>query len=479
MRGSHSIRWELRRISFWGASIALVLACLSFMAFDYFTFRSNWAANVSTLGDLVGFNAASAVVFNDEASAARTLSALKGYPSMMAASIYLPDGRRFAGWRRDASVQDLPAPPKTTRKSHRFDRRSVVLFQPIFLEGAVVGTLVLQADLASLAHRFKRYAGISLVVFLFTVVVAILISNQVGREIVDPIGALTLAARKVLEQQDYSVRAPAGSQDEIGLLIRTFNEMLSKIQQDERSLRQAHDELEQRVQERTAQLTVANQELETFSYSVSHDLRSPLRAIDGFSLALQEDSQDRLNDEEKGHLKRIRAATQRMAELIDDLLKLARVTRSEMIRKEVDLSALVEKVANELKSANPDRSVEWRIAPGLEASGDPELLRVAFENLLGNAWKFTGKRPQATIEFGQTAARGKNAFFIRDNGAGFNMAYASKLFGAFQRLHDNKEYPGTGVGLATVQRIVHRHGGEIWADSEVDRGATFYFTLPN
>jgi len=237
-------------------------------------------------------------------------------------------------------------------------------------------------------------------------------------------------------------------------------------------------ELEQRVIERTAQLQVANQELEAFAYSVSHDLRAPLRSIDGFSQALVEDYGSRLDEQGRGYTQRVRAAAQRMGMLIDDLLKLSRVTRAEMSREPVDLSATAAEVVGALKGTEPDRHVEVRVDDGLAGMGDPRLLRVALENLLGNAWKFTSRQAIPRIEFGRTASDGTQAYFVRDNGTGFDMQYAGKLFGAFQRLHSTEDYPGTGIGLVTVQRIIHRHGGRVWAEGEVGKGATFYFTLP-
>jgi PAS domain S-box-containing protein len=236
--------------------------------------------------------------------------------------------------------------------------------------------------------------------------------------------------------------------------------------------------LNEQLEVRNAELGTMNQELETFSYSVSHDLRAPLRAIDGFSLALLEDCRDKLNAEDRSHLERIRAATVRMGSLIDDMLKLARIARSEPVRDEVDLSALAEEVALQLKSLEPERSVNVDIRPGLEVTGDRHLLRAMLENLLGNAWKFTSKKHAAHIEVGSSNGDSERVFFVRDNGAGFDMRYADKLFGVFQRLHLDRDYPGTGVGLATVQRIVRKHGGRIWAEAAVGEGATFYFVLP-
>lgn len=242
----------------------------------------------------------------------------------------------------------------------------------------------------------------------------------------------------------------------------------------EKELQKSQEALNQR----SAQLEAANKELEAFSYSVSHDLRAPLRAIDGFGLALQEDCADFLNETGQKHVGRIRDATRRMGQLIDGLLELSKVTRIEMSREPVRVSTLAEMIIDELRNLEPQRSVELSIQPGLTLCGDPRLLRAVLENLLANAWKFTRKNPIPRIEFGASEINGQRVFFVRDNGAGFDMAYADKLFGAFQRLHPRSEFEGTGIGLATVQRIIHRHGGRVWAESATDKGATFYFTLP-
>jgi signal transduction histidine kinase len=230
--------------------------------------------------------------------------------------------------------------------------------------------------------------------------------------------------------------------------------------------------------ERTAtQLEATNRELEAFAYSVSHDLRAPLRAIDGFSQVLLQSQGDRLDARGRDYLGRVRAASQRMGNLIDDLLQLSRVTRAEVRREPVDLSALAEGIAEELSRGDLKREVTFQIRRNVHATGDTRLLRVLLENLLGNAWKFTARRERPRIELGVALVDGAPSYYVRDDGAGFDMAYADKLFGAFQRLHTTDEFEGTGVGLATVQRIVQKHGGRIWADAAIDRGATFYFTL--
>ncbi len=227
----------------------------------------------------------------------------------------------------------------------------------------------------------------------------------------------------------------------------------------------------------TNRLTAANKELEAFCYSVSHDLRAPLRSVNGFCKALMEDYSDKLDAQGKNYLQRAMAASKFMGQLIDDLLNLSRITRSEMKCKKVDLSVLAKAVVSELQETEPERQAEFLIDEKLVVNGDPHLLQIALRNLLGNAWKFTRKRPRARIEFGVKPCDGKQVYFVRDNGAGFDMAFVNKLFGAFQRLHSTTAFEGTGIGLATVQRIIHRHGGRIWAEGAVDQGATFYFMI--
>lgn len=261
--------------------------------------------------------------------------------------------------------------------------------------------------------------------------------------------------------------------------IVLYTEVITALKQVERELRDLNRELENKVRERTAGLEAANRELEAFSYSVSHDLRAPLRSIDGFSQALLEDCHDRLDEQGRDYLYRVRKASQRMGMLIDDLLKLSRVSRAELHPVSLDLSRVVEQITASLAAAEPDRAVTVTVEPGITAHGDPALLRIVMENLLDNAWKFTRYAANPQITFGQQVVDAEPVCFLQDNGAGFEMTYAGKLFTAFQRLHSTERYPGTGIGLATTARIIRRHGGRIWAEAEPDRGATFFFTLPD
>jgi len=252
---------------------------------------------------------------------------------------------------------------------------------------------------------------------------------------------------------------------------------LTEAKRAEEEIARLNADLERRVHARTAELEAANAELEAFSYSVSHDLRAPLRAIDGFSHALMEDCQEQLPPAAEDYLRRIAAATRRMSDLIDGLLDLSRVSRAEMRWQEVDLAAMARQVAEGLQRSDPRRRVEWVIPESLTARGDPRLLRVVLDNLIGNAWKFSGGKQTAQVGIGLRTNGEGRAYFVADDGAGFDMAYAGKLFGAFQRLHSEREFEGTGIGLATVRRVINRHGGRIWAESEPGRGATFFFTL--
>jgi PAS domain S-box-containing protein len=260
---------------------------------------------------------------------------------------------------------------------------------------------------------------------------------------------------------------------EEGLLVSAAIRDITQRRRMEEDVQKLNEELKQRA----AQLEAANKELEAFSYSVSHDLRAPLRSIDGFSHVVLEDYGEQLPADARGYLERVRAAAQRMAVLIDDLLNLSRVTRTALQPRFINLSKMAEEIAQDLQESHPERQVNFMFTPDLMVEADPHLIHIVLENLLSNAWKFTAKQDHAAIEFGQKDHVKERTFYVRDNGVGFDMAYADKLFGVFQRLHSISEFPGTGVGLATVQRIISIHGGRIWAESAEGKGATFYFTL--
>ena len=280
----------------------------------------------------------------------------------------------------------------------------------------------------------------------------------------------------MLSSTSLRTRPPTASAAEAA--AKASLNILEDLSDAQAEIQTLNAELEARVEQRTAELVVANKNLEAFTYSVAHDLRSPLRALSGYGEALTEDYGDRLDETGRWYVERIQAATERMGALIDDLLVLAQVSRSEMSLGPVDLSAEVAAIAGELQAREPGRRVRFAIHDGVWVNADRTLIRTVLQNLVENAWKYTGKRDGATIEFGATAAEDAGVCcYVRDNGAGFDPAFAGKLFQPFQRLHSVTEFPGTGIGLASVRRIIERHGGRVWAEGAVGRGATFYFTL--
>jgi signal transduction histidine kinase len=367
----------------------------------------------------------------------------------------------------------------------RVDGRTLHVNHAIVADGERLGTVHLAYSLDDLFADLARSVGIGVLALAVSVGVAVLLASRVQRSLAEPIARLVAVAQAVSHDQDYAVRVePTQTHDELGGLIDTFNEMLAKIQARDREveagkagLRQLNEELEERVQQRTAELEATNHELEAFTYSVSHDLRAPLRRIDGFANLLVEQYGTQLADEAGHYLSRVREGTRHMGQLVDDLLNLARLGRKDLRLQVTGLSSIVEGVAGAVGREAGGRSIEWRLGPLPFVECDPALMGVVFTNLLSNAVKYTRPRAQAVIDVGSVHQDGHVVIFVRDNGVGFSMKYADKLFGVFQRLHRAEDFEGTGVGLATVQRIVHKHGGVIWAEAELDKGACFFFTL--
>ncbi len=305
-------------------------------------------------------------------------------------------------------------------------------------------------------------------VFLREIEKVLTVDDRQDRSTVRPI-----EVKEVDFYRQYNVRLVRKLEDKVEEIAQKNRALATK----ELALYEANARLEKRVEQRTWELEAVNKEMEAFNYSVSHDLRAPLRRIDGFSQALHEEYADQLGEQGQDYLQRICRAVGHMSELIDGMLELSRLNHSELVRESVNLSALAEAEITRLREAEPEREVEVYIRPGIVVEGDRRLLGIVFDNLLGNAWKFTAKTAQPYIEFGVTEREDEPAYFITDNGAGFDTQHVDKLFGAFQRLHADEEFPGIGIGLASVARSIHRHGGRVWAEGEIDKGATFYFVL--
>lgn len=339
-------------------------------------------------------------------------------------------------------------------------------------------------------NSFRKRADLLIMSFLLLLAIAISSAAWLlGRRIIAGIKSLD-ESMEIAASGDLDYRTDTFADDELGLLSRSFAGMTEKLKEvtvsrdelakeitERKRVEEERRQISEELQHKVTELEASNQELESFSYSISHDLRTPLRSIEGFSQFVLKIYHDKLDAEGKDYLSRINNAAKRLAKLIDDILELSRMIRYEMVRTKVDLSVVAQEIANDLVKGEPDRQAEICIEDGLFADGDPHLLKILLQNLLENAWKYSRKQTTTRVEFGRTNGDGRSIFFVRDNGAGFDMAYAHKLFQPFQRLHDMAEYPGTGIGLATVQRIISRHGGRVWVEAEIGKGATFSFTL--
>lgn len=491
-----SLRRTVMRMVLLTTLVALVFALLAIAAYELRVYHRTWTADVTTQAELLGQSSAAALAFNDPRTATESLALLRYRPQVRAAALYTPSGELFASYQRDG--EEPAFPPLPGADGMRIDGASLVLFRRILGPDQILGTVYLRTDYA-LYERIRDYLAMGLLVAAVAMLVAWVVSRRLQQAVTGPVGMIAQVARNVVQNGDYSQRAPKASEDEVGVLADAFNAMLAEIdkrtseletanaalagqvaerERAEQEVLRLNAELEDRVRDRTVQLQTVNQELEAFSYSVSHDLRAPLRAIAGFSQALVEDFPDDAPEEARRYLSRILAGTRHMGQLIDGLLELSRVSRTPLQRQELDLTDLANGVVDELQQQEPRPELVATVWDGMRAFADPRLLRAVYANLVGNAWKFTANTQRPRIEVGSLRDReGGLVYFVRDNGAGFDMAYADKLFKAFQRLHAGNDYKGTGIGLATVQRIVRRHGGRIWADGQVGRGATFHFTL--
>ncbi len=458
----------------------LLLASLAFISYDIRLAKQSLEQEFSTLARVLGNRSSAALVFDDATLAQDNLLSLEKTPNLVMACVYRIDGGIFAEYSTREQDQDqgfCPSMDRTLGMQTEFDDEFLHVSSLIELEEDNIGFIYLRAELRSIDERIRKQSIATLLIAACATLAAYLLSNLVQRLISIPLTNVANTATTIEQKRDYSLRAPEYGRDELGKLSHSFNTMLDTIEYQNQQLLEAKENLESMVDHRTREMKLAIRELESFAYSVSHDLRAPLRSINGFSQAVMETSKGQLDEESQEYLQRVCNASERMSELIDALLSLSRTSQQAMSRSSTNLSAIAHECMRELAEAHPERKVEYRIEENLLAYADPHLMRIVLQNLLSNAWKFTAKRKDAKIEFDAQQKNSVIVYYVRDNGAGFDMEYQDRLFVAFQRLHDPSDFKGTGIGLATVARIIHRHGGEIWAQSEPGEGATFNFTL--
>jgi len=460
----------------------LLLTCSAFFAYELITFRQSSIRQLSTLGEIIAANSTAALAFDDSTAANEILSALKAERHIVAAGLYDADGKLFSSYRADPQQGAFPTAPATD--GYRFTGAYFGGYQPIVQGDKRLGTLYLKSDTGAMYERLQLYGSIALLVVTLSFLLAYLLSKNLQHGITTPILALAETAKAVSDRQDYSVRAVKQVDNELGVLTDAFNQMLTRIQEQNLALNESsakivafNQRLEQRVAERTAELEASNKELESFSYSVSHDLRAPIRSIHGYANILKEEYASVLDAEAMRLIQTILRNSKRMGQLIDDLLAFSRLGRRELMRFEISVQDMVQSVVEEQRIIEGDRPVEIRIARLPNAFADLTTLRQVWINLVSNALKYSRGRQRSIVEIGSFEKDRVLIYYIKDNGAGFDMKYYDKLFGVFQRLHSQKEFEGTGVGLAIVQRIIAKHGGRIWAEAKLNEGATFYFTL--
>ena len=472
------IKKKLSMIIMTSALLAVVLLSSVFVVYEYISLRNSIIKEFSTTSKIIANRSHAALLFSDKATLQENVDSLKIHDDVAATCLYNEADDILAFFSKNAHPEtkaDCPIHP--SRNLNHFDDKYYQISQPIVVDGEPMGLLYIKVSLRSLNGHLSTYVIATAVFSLIIILAVFIFSSYLQNFITTPLLLLKNTARQVTKNKDYTLRASKESHDEIGDMVDTFNEMLATLQEQNKTIIDDAESLELKVGERTKELAIANQELEAFSYSVSHDLRSPLRAIDGFSKALLEDYGHELDHSAHDYLKRVRKASQKMGELISSLLQLSRVTRKELKDTHFDLSDMVMTIVHQLQEQDPERIIDIQIQPEMYIMGDEQLIEVALDNLIGNAWKYSKYEKFPKIEIGYYIENGHTIYFVKDNGAGFDNKYSKNLFTAFQRLHSPEQFEGTGIGLATVFRIIQRHHGEIWAKSVLDEGATFYFTL--
>jgi len=586
------IRRKLMTVILLTSGAVLLLTCVSFFAYEFFTFRHTTVRQLSTLGEIIAANSTAALAFDSPEDAKEILAALKAEKHIIAAGLYDEKGNLFSHYPSDMPASNLPGTPE--QDGYRFHQAHLIVFQPVKQGAKRLGSLYLISDMGAMRERFQLYAFIVVLVIALSFVLAFILSRNLQRSVSQPILALAETARAISERRDYAVRATRTGDDELGDLTDAFNQMLTQIQEQnlalsqhkerlenivesmgdayvsfnkhweytfvnnkalglmgkqkdelvgktlweafpdtkgttfdteyhrvleeriprsfeihyssyamwlevrayphedgiavfytdiskyrkaEEEIRSFNQNLEQKVLERTNELKAANEELESFSYSVSHDLRAPLRSVHGYMKIFAEDYAEKMDGEAQRIMNIIIENAKKMGQLIDDLLEFSKLGRRELMKANIPMQDIVNVIWEEQRKMEVGRQIEFCLHDLPSAYADSVTIKQVWMNLISNAIKYTLGKEKSAIEIGAQERESEIIYFVKDNGAGFDMRYYDKLFGVFQRLHKATEFEGTGVGLAIAHRIISKHGGRIWANAQPNKGATFYFSL--
>jgi len=502
---ANSISRKLTWMNMLVSGAALSLACTAFIAYDLVTFRAGIVRNLSTQAQIIGSNSISALIFNDQQSAENTLSALKAAHNITFAGIYFTDGKLFASYSRDANAR-IPAIPSLSSgelETHAFENKEVVLVRSIVFQGKPTGIVYIKSDLKELDSRLQKYMSIAGIVLSVCLVAALLVSSIIRRSVANPIVQLAEAAKAVSREKNYSVRAPrAQGSGELTIFVDAFNEMLGQIQENEKALREAHDDLELRVKERTMELENAKKEVEAFSFSIlrakdeleraskfkdqflstmSHELRTPLNAVLGFSELLTDERYGPLNDKQQRYVKHIHTGGKHLLSLINDILDLSKIEAGRLqltIENVMVANSFAEVVDTMRPLADKKFQTLLQEAPSdLSVRADATRFKQVLMNLIGNAIKFTPER--GNIRLLAYRVNGEVRVEVRDSGPGIPAEEQKRIFEAFYRIGEtDQKTEGTGLGLAITQRLVQLHGGKLGLESQLGSGSCFYFTLP-
>ena len=469
------IQRKLMRVFLLTTCAVLSLACTTYFAYEFVTFRHAMIRQPSILAKVIASNSTAALAFYDREGAAEILSAVSAEPHIVAAALYDNEGKLFSYFPENFRQETLP--DTLHGEGYYFKQSHLLGVEPVMEGDRRLGTLYLKSDMGAIYERLMLYTAIAVLVIALSLLLGYFLSRRLQKEISTPILDLAELARAISDRQDFSVRARKLSNDEIGLLTDAFNHMLQRIEEQTREITTFNQRLEERVVERTRELQAANRELEAFSYSVSHDLRAPLRSIHGYMTIFSQEYAPHVDTEGKRLINIILSNGRKMGQLIDDLLSFSQLGRKELCKGRVSMKELAAEVWSEHAQAETQREVAFTLQDIPDTIADAGTMKQVWANLISNARKYTQHTPSPTVEIGWFRETETPIYYIRDNGAGFDMKYYDKLFGVFQRLHAEEEFSGTGVGLAIVERIISKHGGRIWAESTPGAGTTFYFTL--